>query len=76
MLETEAGPRIRARAAVFATNAPVNDKVELHTKQTPMRTYAIAGRAADSRLASGRLDDCASRPSRSRSAPGDAPVAA
>jgi glycine/D-amino acid oxidase-like deaminating enzyme/nitrite reductase/ring-hydroxylating ferredoxin subunit len=44
ILETEAGPRIRARAAVFATNAPVNTKVALHTKQTPMRTYAIAGR--------------------------------
>lgn len=44
VLETEAGPRIRAGAAVFATNSPVNDTVELHTKQVPMRTYAIAGR--------------------------------
>ena len=26
-IETEAGPKIRARAAVFATNSPVNDKV-------------------------------------------------
>ena len=42
-IETEAGPTIRARAAVFATNSPVNDKVTLHTKQVPDRTYVIAG---------------------------------
>jgi hypothetical protein len=28
---------------VFATNSPVNDKVIIHTKQVPDRTYAIAG---------------------------------
>lgn len=44
VVETEAGPKIRAGAAVFATNSPTNDKVALHTKQMPMRTYAIAGR--------------------------------
>jgi glycine/D-amino acid oxidase-like deaminating enzyme/nitrite reductase/ring-hydroxylating ferredoxin subunit len=44
LLMTEAGPKIRAGAAVFATNSPVNDTVALHTKQLPMRTYAIAGR--------------------------------
>ena len=43
IVETEAGPRIKARAAVFATNSPVNDKVTIHTKQVPMRTYVIAG---------------------------------
>ena len=43
-VETEAGVSVRAAAAVFATNAPVQAKVALHTKQTPMRTYAIAGR--------------------------------
>jgi hypothetical protein len=42
-IETEAGPRIRAKAAVFATNSPVNDKVTIHTKQVPDRTYVIAG---------------------------------
>jgi len=42
-IDTEAGPRVRARAAVFATNSPVNDKVTIHTKQIPNRTYAIAG---------------------------------
>ncbi len=43
VIETEAGPSIRAKAAVFATNSPVNDKVAIHTKQVPMRTYVIAG---------------------------------
>ena len=40
---TEAGPVIRARAAVFATNSPTNDKVAIHSKQRPDRTYVIAG---------------------------------
>jgi len=39
VIETDRGPGIRARAAVFATNSPVNDKVAIHTKQVPMRTY-------------------------------------
>lgn len=43
-IETEGGLKIRAAAAVFATNSPVNDRVAIHTKQVPMRTYAIAGR--------------------------------
>jgi hypothetical protein len=43
-IETEGGPSINAQHAVFATNSPVNDKVAIHTKQTPDRTYAIAGR--------------------------------
>lgn len=46
VIETEAGPRIMAKAAVFATNSPVNDKVTLHTKQVPKRTYVIAGPVA------------------------------
>lgn len=43
-IETDNGPTIRASAAVFATNSPVNDTVKLHTKEVPMRTYAIAAR--------------------------------
>jgi glycine/D-amino acid oxidase-like deaminating enzyme/nitrite reductase/ring-hydroxylating ferredoxin subunit len=43
-ITTENGPVIRARAAVFATNSPTNDKVAIHAKQEPQRTYAIAGR--------------------------------
>jgi glycine/D-amino acid oxidase-like deaminating enzyme/nitrite reductase/ring-hydroxylating ferredoxin subunit len=44
VIETEAGPTLRAAAAVFATNSPVNDKVALHTKEVPMRTYVVAAR--------------------------------
>lgn len=40
------GAVIRAKDVVFATNSPVNDKVVVHTKQEPMRTYAIAGRVS------------------------------
>jgi glycine/D-amino acid oxidase-like deaminating enzyme/nitrite reductase/ring-hydroxylating ferredoxin subunit len=43
-ITTAPGHRIRAGAAVFATNSPVNDRVAIHTKQIPNRTYAIAGR--------------------------------
>lgn len=44
VITTEAGPVIRAGAAVFATNAPTNNRVEIHSKQIPDRTYVIAGR--------------------------------
>ncbi|HEX8571940.1 MAG TPA: FAD-dependent oxidoreductase [Allosphingosinicella sp.] len=43
-ITTEKGPVIRAAAAVFATNSPTNNKVEIHSKQIPDRTYVIAGR--------------------------------
>jgi glycine/D-amino acid oxidase-like deaminating enzyme/nitrite reductase/ring-hydroxylating ferredoxin subunit len=43
-ITTEAGPVVRASAAVFCTNSPTNDKVAIHAKQTPDRTYAVAGR--------------------------------
>ena len=46
LLETESGARLRAGAAVFATNSPVNDKVAIHTKQVPYRTYVVAGGVA------------------------------
>ncbi len=43
-ITTEAGHVIRAGAAVFCTNSPTNDKVAIHSKQTPDRTYVVAGR--------------------------------
>ena len=52
VIKTTAGNRIRAGAALFATNVPVNDRVKVHTKQVPMRTYAIAGR-----IPSGSVED-------------------
>jgi glycine/D-amino acid oxidase-like deaminating enzyme/nitrite reductase/ring-hydroxylating ferredoxin subunit len=42
-VECENKATIRAGAALFATNSPVNDRVTIHTKQVPMRSYAIAG---------------------------------
>lgn len=44
VVETDAGHVIRAGAAIFATNSPVNDRVTIHTKQTPYRTYVVAGK--------------------------------
>ena len=51
-IRTEAGQTIRAGAALFATNSPVSDRVAIHTKQVPMRTYVIAGR-----VPSGSVED-------------------
>lgn len=36
------GYTVSARAVVVATNTPVNDRVAMHTKQAPYRTYVIA----------------------------------
>ena len=36
------GRTIRAQTAVVATNSPINDRVMIHTKQAPYRTYAMA----------------------------------
>jgi glycine/D-amino acid oxidase-like deaminating enzyme/nitrite reductase/ring-hydroxylating ferredoxin subunit len=43
-VEFESGASVICDAAMFATNSPVNAKVAVHTKQVPMRTYAIAAR--------------------------------
>jgi glycine/D-amino acid oxidase-like deaminating enzyme/nitrite reductase/ring-hydroxylating ferredoxin subunit len=51
-IRTQAGNRIRAGAALFATNVPVNDRVKVHTKQVPMRTYVIAAK-----VPSGSMED-------------------
>ena len=36
------GGSITAARAVFATNSPINDRVALHSKMAPYRTYAMA----------------------------------
>ena len=41
---TETGARVRAGAVVVATNSPINNRVTLHTKVAPYRTYAIAAK--------------------------------
>ena len=35
---------MRARAVVVATNSPVNDRLVIHTKQAPYRTYVVGAR--------------------------------
>jgi glycine/D-amino acid oxidase-like deaminating enzyme/nitrite reductase/ring-hydroxylating ferredoxin subunit len=42
VVKTESGHEVRARHAVVATNSPINDRVALHSKQAPYRTYAMA----------------------------------
>lgn len=39
---TDGGQTVRARAAVVATNTPINDRFVIHTKQAPYRSYAMA----------------------------------
>ena len=41
---TAGGATVRARAVVVATNSPVNDRMVLHTKQAPYRTYVVGAR--------------------------------
>ena len=41
-ISTKSGYTVTANAAVVATNSPITDKVAIHTKQFPYRTYAIA----------------------------------
>lgn len=43
-IETKNGPTVTADAVVVATNAPINDRVAIHTKQAPYISYAIGGR--------------------------------
>jgi glycine/D-amino acid oxidase-like deaminating enzyme/nitrite reductase/ring-hydroxylating ferredoxin subunit len=40
-IKTQGGHTITARAAVVATNCPINDRVAIHSKQAPYATYAI-----------------------------------
>jgi glycine/D-amino acid oxidase-like deaminating enzyme/nitrite reductase/ring-hydroxylating ferredoxin subunit len=42
IVTTADGKSVRAKAAVLATNSPINDRVAIHTKQAPYRTYAMA----------------------------------
>ena len=41
-VSTENGGVIEAASAVVATNSPINDRFQLHTKMSPYRTYAMA----------------------------------
>jgi Rieske Fe-S protein len=41
-VKLEGGISVTASHAVFATNSPINDRVAIHSKMAPYRTYAIA----------------------------------
>jgi len=43
-IETSNGCTISARAAVVATNCPINDRLVIHSKQAPYATYVIGMR--------------------------------
>ena len=42
VVKTSEGSSVHAGVAVVATNSPINDRVALHTKMAPYRTYAMA----------------------------------
>jgi glycine/D-amino acid oxidase-like deaminating enzyme/nitrite reductase/ring-hydroxylating ferredoxin subunit len=50
VLTTSGGHRVRARHAVLATNSPIVNRLAVHAKQAPYRTYAIAAPIARGRL--------------------------
>jgi glycine/D-amino acid oxidase-like deaminating enzyme/nitrite reductase/ring-hydroxylating ferredoxin subunit len=39
---TDSGASVTAEWAIVATNSPINDRVEIHSKMAPYRTYAMA----------------------------------
>jgi glycine/D-amino acid oxidase-like deaminating enzyme/nitrite reductase/ring-hydroxylating ferredoxin subunit len=43
-VRTESGHVITTRAVVVTTNSPINDRVVIHTKQSPYRTYVVGFR--------------------------------
>ena len=43
-IKVSTGHKVKARSLVVATNTPVNDWVEIHTKQAPYRSYVIGAR--------------------------------
>ncbi len=42
LVHTENGATVSARSVVIATNSPINNRVTLHAKQAPYRTYVVA----------------------------------
>ena len=43
-VHTSSGKRVDCEHIVVATNAPINDRVAIHTKQAPYMTYVVAAR--------------------------------
>ncbi|HEY6070452.1 MAG TPA: FAD-dependent oxidoreductase [Chthoniobacterales bacterium] len=46
-IETDDGHTITARAAVVATNSPINDRLVIHSKQAPYASYVICLRVKE-----------------------------
>jgi glycine/D-amino acid oxidase-like deaminating enzyme/nitrite reductase/ring-hydroxylating ferredoxin subunit len=44
VVRTTTGLSVRADATIVATNSPISDRVRLHTRQAPYRTYVVAAR--------------------------------
>jgi glycine/D-amino acid oxidase-like deaminating enzyme/nitrite reductase/ring-hydroxylating ferredoxin subunit len=49
-VKTSNGATVSAQTVVVATNSPVNDRVVIHTKQAPYRTYVIGARVPRGRI--------------------------
>lgn len=49
---TADGPRVSAGAVIVATNVPINDRIAIHSKQAPYRTYAFAARIPENSVPS------------------------
>ena len=58
-VQTTAGHTVQAQAVVIATNSPFNDRVVMHTKQSPYRTYVVAGRVPKGSVATALFWDTA-----------------
>jgi glycine/D-amino acid oxidase-like deaminating enzyme/nitrite reductase/ring-hydroxylating ferredoxin subunit len=56
-IETSNGPVVTADAVVVATNTPVNDLIEIHTKQAAYLTYVIGARVPKGSVARALLWD-------------------
>ena len=50
LVQTDAGPTVRARIAVIATNAPISETYGLYTANAPYRTYVVAARVRSGAL--------------------------
>ncbi|TWI01716.1 glycine/D-amino acid oxidase-like deaminating enzyme [Luteimonas cucumeris] len=56
-LEADDGTTLRAAAIVIATNVPFHERVPIHTKQAPYRSYVVAGPVTDGALPDALLWD-------------------
>lgn len=71
VVESEQGHRVTARAAVVATNSPINDRVTIHTKQAPYRSYVVAASVPRGAVADALCWDTADPYHYTRLQPGD-----